>query len=470
MWAGVSDRSRIIDLLRDRLERRTGLAVETRPSALAHFAGGEGMPYRCLADAAVSPTSTEEVSAAVTAAAALGVPVTCYGAGSSLEGQVVPVHGGLVIDTSKMGRVLRVSQESLDCTVQAGVRRKDLNARLRDTGLFFPVDPGADATIGGMVSTRASGTNAVRYGTMKENVLGLTVVLPDGAVVRTGSRARKSAVGYDLTALFVGAEGTLGIVTDVTLKLSPRPSFSLSGCCQFDHLDEALAVVSQALLQGLEPSRIELLDRIQTAACARLCGLDDLREAAMIMYEFAGEGDDVRRRADGFSALCLEEADARTHGFDTPETHARYWGARERCYEAALSLAPGKKNMGTDACVPLDRLAECILKTREMIDNSGLIAPLVGHVGDGNFHLGILFDPGDAAETARAERLCAEVAGLAITMGGACSGEHGIGLHKRHLMRRQHGAALSLMRAIKSAIDPASIMNPGKILPPVNSG
>ncbi|MBO6637879.1 MAG: FAD-binding protein [Roseitalea sp.] len=437
---------------------------------LAQFSGGEGMPYRRIPDAVVAPSSTQGVSAAVAAAAELGIPVTCFGAGSSLEGQVVPIEGGLVIDTSRMGQILRVSAEALDCSVESGVRRKDLNAHLRDTGLFFPVDPGADATIGGMVSTRASGTNAIRYGTMKENVLGLEVVLPDGTVIRTGSRARKASVGYDLTSLFVGSEGTLGIVTEITLKLAPRPAFHLSGFCQFHDLDKALAVVSQTLLQGLEPSRLELLDTVQTGACARFLGLDDLRDAHTILFEFAGEVEDARRRIEAFSSICAEEAGIDVQRFETPEMHSRYWRARERCYEAALSLARGKKNMGTDACAPLDRLAECILKTREKIAASGLTAPLVGHVGDGNFHLGILFDPDDAAETARAEDLCARVGCLAIELGGACSGEHGIGLHKLSLMHRQHDKALDLMRAIKAAIDPASIMNPGKLLPPANIG
>ncbi|MBO6921970.1 FAD-linked oxidase C-terminal domain-containing protein [Boseongicola sp. H5] len=462
--------SEIADTLRDHLERRTGLTVETRPSALEQYAGGEGMPYRRVPDAMVAPSNTQDVSAVVRVAADLGAPVTCFGGGTSLEGQVVPVEGGLVIDTSRMSNVLEVSSEALDCRVQGGIRRKNLNAYLRDTGVFFPVDPGPDATIGGMVSTRASGTNAVRYGTMKENVLGLTVVLADGTVIRTGSRARKASVGYDLTSLFVGSEGTLGVITEVALKLVPRPSSIASGICQFDKLDKALAVVSQTLLLGLEPSRLELLDEVQTVACAAYSRLEELRDASTIFFEFAGNADDVSRRIKAFRDICAQNAGSEARRFDTAEAHSRYWTARERCYEAALSLAPGKKNMGTDACVPLDRLAECILRTKELIAASGLIAPMVGHVGDGNFHLGILFDPEDAEESGRAEQLCRQVSLLAMELGGVCSGEHGIGIHKRSLMDSQHGEALAVMRTIKAALDPASIMNPGKLLPPEGTG
>ncbi|MBC01377.1 MAG: 2-hydroxy-acid oxidase [Rhodobacteraceae bacterium] len=443
----------------------TGVALERRPSVCVQYSSGEGMPFARIPDAVVSPRSTDGVAAVMSLAAAAGVPVTCRGAGTSLEGQVVPVAGGVVLDLSQMNRIVDVSCEALDCIVEAGVTRKSLNAHLRNTGLFFPIDPGADATIGGMVSTRASGTQAVRYGTMKDNVIAVTVVLPDGRVIRTGSRARKSATGYDLTSLFVGAEGTLGVVTEVTLKLAPRPAFQLSGICQIDDLPQALAVISQALMHGLEPSRIELLDAVQTGACARYSRLDALRETNTIMFEFAGDEADVRRRAGEFAAICREEAGVSPVYFETPEIHSLYWGARERCYEAALALAPGKKNMGTDACVPLDRLAECILATKRFIGEAGLTAPLVGHVGDGNFHLGILFDPNDAEETARAEALCERVSMLAIELDGACSGEHGIGLHKRHLLERQHGDALAVMRAVKAALDPAGLMNPGKIFP-----
>lgn len=461
----AKDRLQAIGRVCDLLEQVEGVLVERRPSVCAQFSRGEGMPYARIPDAVIFPDTTKGVSEVVTLAASADVPVTCRGAGTSLEGQVVPVEGGIVLDLSRLNRILNVSPEALDCTVEAGIRRKDLNAHLRDTGLFFPVDPGADASIGGMVSTRASGTQAVRYGTMRENVVSLTAVLADGQVVRTGSRARKSATGYDLTSLFVGAEGTLGIVTEVTLKLSPRPSFLLSGLCQIDSLDAALTVISQTLLLGLEPSRIEFMDVVQTGACASYSRLEGLQATNTIMYEFAGEEADVRRRAGAFAEICREEAAVTPAPFDTPELHSLYWGARERCYEAALSLAPGKKNMGTDACVPLDRLAECIVTTKRLIGEAGLIAPLVGHVGDGNFHLGILFDPEDPDETERAERLCQRVSMLAIDLGGACSGEHGIGMHKRHLMHRQHGDALALMQAIKQTLDPANLMNPGKIFP-----
>lgn len=454
-----------VDDLCGRLGPVEGVAVERSPSLCAQYAGGEGIHLARVPEAVIFPETTEAVSRIMTQAAAAGVPVTCRGAGTSLEGQVVPAEGGVVLDLTRMNRVLHVAPEALDCTVEAGIRRKELNSRLRDTGLFFPIDPGADATIGGMVSTRASGTQAVRYGTMKDNVVALTVVLADGRIVRTGSRARKSATGYDLTSLFVGAEGTLGVVTEVTLRLSPRPSFQTSGICQMDDLEAGLSVISHTLLMGLQPSRIEFLDAVQTAACIGYSRLDGLRPTNTIMYEFAGEEEDVRRRAEAFAAICREEAGVDPQPFDTPESHARHWGARECCYEAVLSLAPGKRNMGTDACVPLDRLAECIVRTKRLVEEASLTAPLVGHVGDGNFHLGILFDPEDGEETARAERLCEQVSMLAIELGGSCSGEHGIGLHKRHLMRRQHGEALSLMQAIKHSLDPANLMNPGKIFP-----
>jgi D-lactate dehydrogenase (cytochrome) len=389
---------------------------------------GEGLADAALPDIVVFPHTNDEVASIVRICHAAHIPVIAFGVGTSLEGHVAALYGGVCIDLSQMNRVLEVNDADLDCRVQAGVTREQLNAELKGTGLFFPIDPGANATLGGMASTRASGTNAVRYGTMRGNVLGLTVVTADGRIVHTGSRARKSSAGYDLTRLFVGSEGTLGIITEVQLRLYGIPESISAAVCQFPDLKSAVDSVIVAMQLGIPVARIELLDDVQMDACIRYSQLT----------EFAAK----------------------------PKERSRLWKARHNAYYAALALAPGKQGFATDACVPISRLTDCVLETQADVAATGLVAPIVGHVGDGNFHLVILFDPADAGERSRAEALAARVSMRAIAMGGTCTGEHGIGVHKLAALEAEHGDAIWLMQAIKRALDPRNILNPGKTVPP----
>lgn len=415
-------------------------------------------------DAVAFPNSTEEVSAIVKLCAAHNVPVIPFGAGTSLEGQVTAVHGGVAIDMSGMAAVVRVSAEDLDCTVQAGITRKTLNAYLRDTGLFMPVDPGADASIGGMVSTRASGTNAVRYGTIRENVLGLTVVLADGTIIKTGGRARKSAAGYDLTHLIIGAEGTLGVVTEVTLRLHGIPEETGAAMCSFATVDDAVATVIETIQSGIPVARIELLDAAMVRACNSYSHLT-LPEQPMLFLEFHGTAASVAEQSTRVAELAQGNGGGEFEWSTKAEERTRLWEARHNAYYAALSLAPGKKGFTTDICVPVSRLADVIGQTRDDVESSELTAPLVGHVGDGNFHLILLVDPDDPAELAAAKALHARLVNRALDAGGTCTGEHGIGLGKRDFLVREHGDAIDAMRALKRALDPQNIMNPGKMLP-----
>jgi D-lactate dehydrogenase (cytochrome) len=364
-----------------------------------------------------------------------------------------------------MNRVLEVNVEDLDCRVQAGVTREQLNAELKGTGLFFPIDPGADATIGGMAATRASGTNAVRYGTMRENVLGLTVVTAEGRIVRTGGRARKSASGYDLTRLFVGAEGTLGVMTEIQLRLYGVPEAIAAAVCQFPTLANAVNTVIAAMQTGIPVARIELLDEVQMDACIRYSKLDDLAAKPTLFFEFHGSPAGVREHSEAMQAISDEFGGSAYRWATQPEERTRLWKARHAAYYAALALKPGAMGFATDACVPISRLADCILETKVDIEASGLVAPIVGHVGDGNFHLVVLFDPKDAGQRERAESLAKAVSLRAIAMGGTCTGEHGIGWHKLDVLAREHGEAIDLMRAVKRALDPLNIMNPGKTVP-----
>ena len=426
---------------------------------------GEGYAAVGMPDAVVFAETTDEVSALLKLCSAARVPVVPFGAGSSLEGHVAAVHGGVSLDLTRMNRILQVSAEALDCRVEAGVTRERLNSDLRAEGLFFSVDPGADATIGGMAATRASGTNAMRYGTMRENVLGLTVVTPAGEIIRSGGRARKSSAGLDLTRLYVGSEGTLGVITEVQLRLQGLPEAMVVATCQFDRFEDAVGTVTTALQSGLRIARIELLDEVQIRGCIGYSKIEGFDEKPTLFFEFHGSQSGVREDASAMEELALAFGASRFRHAERPEERTRLWKARHNCYHASKWLAPGKDNMGTDACVPLSEFAACITETKEDVRRSGLIAPLVGHVGDGNFHLGIMHDPNDADETARADALAARVSERAIRYGGTCSGEHGIGLHKRQYMAAEHGAALDVMRAIKQALDPLNIMNPGKMLP-----
>lgn len=413
-------------------------------------------------DVVVFPQSTEEVSAIAKVAAEYGAPVIPFGVGTSLEGHVAALEGGISIDMGRMNKVLEVNAEDLDVKVQAGVTRKQLNAYIKDQGLFFPIDPGADATIGGMTATRASGTNAVRYGTMRENVLGLTVVLADGRIIQTGGRSRKSAAGYDLTRLFVGSEGTLGIITEIRLRLYGVPEAMAAAVANFPDIGSAVNTVIRIIQSGIPVARIELLDEVQVDAINRYSKLA-YPPRPTLFFEFHGTEAGVTEQ----SAMAREiGADFGMSDFVwsvKPEERSKLWQARHDAYYAGLALRPGAKGCPTDVCVPISRLAACILETKADVAASGLLAPLVGHVGDGNFHLNILVDPTDAAELGRVHALTERLAHRAIAMGGTCTGEHGIGSGKIAFLEAEHGSAVAVMRQLKATLDPDNRMNPGKI-------
>lgn len=407
--------------------------------------------------------STDEVAAVIALASRHEVPVIPYGAGSSLEGHLLAVQGGVSIDLSRMNRVLRVNAEDLTVTVQAGVTRMQLNREIKDTGLFFPIDPGADATIGGMCATRASGTNAVRYGTMRENALALTVVTASGEVIRTGTRARKSSAGYDLTRLFVGSEGTLGVMTEVTLRLYPLPEAVSAAICSFPSIDAAVRTTIGIIQLGVPIARCELLD----ANAIRAVNAHDrlgLREAPMLLMEFHGSEAGVREQAETVQEFAREHGGADFQWATTPEERTRLWTARHHAYLSGLQTRPGCRAVTTDTCVPISRLADCINETVAEVDSSGLPYFIVGHVGDGNFHVAYLIDPARPDERALAERLSEQLVSRALRMEGTCTGEHGIGLHKMGFLLDEAGAGtVELMRAVKRALDPKNVMNPGKI-------
>ncbi len=414
-------------------------------------------------EAVVFAQSNEDVAAVVALAAEHGVPVIPFGVGSSLEGHLLAVQGGVSIDLSRMNRVLRVNAEDQTVTVQAGVTRMQLNREIKDTGLFFPIDPGADATLGGMTATRASGTNAVRYGTMRENVLGLTVITAGGRTVRTGTRARKSSAGYDLTRLFVGSEGTLGVMTEITLRLYPIPESITAAVCSFPSIDAAVQTTIQIIQLGIPIARVELLD----AHTVRAVNAHDkltLREAPMLLMEFHGSPSSTAEQAQMVQDIANEFGGQAFEWASTPEERTRLWTARHHAYFAALQTKPGCRSVTTDTCVPISRLAECINATVAEADAAGLPYFLVGHVGDGNFHMGYLIDPAKPEERATAERLNAQLVARALALEGTCTGEHGIGLHKQGFLVDEAGEdAIDLMRAIKRALDPQDILNPGKI-------
>ena len=426
---------------------------------------GEGLPDCAMPDAVAFAQTTGEVAAIAAICNETRTPLIPFGAGSSLEGHVVPLHGGVALDLSGMTKIIAVNAESMDCRVEAGVTKEQLNTELRSSGLFFPVDPGAHATLGGMAATRASGTNAVRYGTMREVTLGLTVVTPDGRIIRTGGRARKSSAGLDLTRLYVGSEGTLGIITEIALKLSGIPETIASAVCQFPDMESAVGTVIAALQVGIGVARIELADQIQMRACIRYSKLDEFRELPTLFFEFHGTPAVVAEQTETMQSLASEFGGSGFQFANKPEERSRLWTARHNAYFANVALIPGYKLIGTDACVPISELAACIEATQKDIEESGMVAPLVGHVGDGNFHLAILFDPDKHEERRKAEALASRVSLRAIEFGGTCTGEHGIGIGKIRYMETEHGDALDVMRAIKAALDPNGIMNPGKMLP-----
>ncbi len=414
-------------------------------------------------EAVVFCETTEEVAAVVALAHDHAVPVIPFGVGSSLEGQVLAVQGGVCIDLSRMNRVLRVNAEDLTVTVQAGVTRMQLNREIKDTGLFFPVDPGADATLGGMSATRASGTNAVRYGTMRENVLGLTVVAASGEILRTGTRARKSSAGYDLTRLFVGSEGTLGVMTEVTLRLFPLPEAVSAAVCHFASVGDAVATTIQIIQSGVPIARCELLDAHAVRA-VNLHSKLTLREAPMLLMEFHGSPGGVQEQSVVVQDIAREHGGEDFQWATTPEERTRLWTARHHAYFAGMQSRPGCRTVTTDTCVPISRLADCVTETVAEADAAGLPYYIVGHVGDGNFHVAYLIDPALPAERELAERLNHQLVQRALRMEGTCSGEHGVGLHKQGFLVDEAGAgAVAMMRTLKRALDPKNIMNPGKI-------
>ena len=415
-------------------------------------------------DAVVFPQATEDVQEVVRLAAAHRVPVIAFGTGTSLEGQVNAPRGGISLDFRDMHRVLAVHAEDLDCVIEPGITRKALNEYLRDRGLFFPLDPGADASLGGMAATRCSGTNAVRYGTMKDNVLALKAVLADGAVMSTGRRAKKSSAGYDLTRLLVGAEGTLGIITELTLKLSGIPEAIASGVCPFPSVEAACNATILTIQSGIPVARIELLDALQVRACNAYSKLS-LAESPMLFLEFHGTDAGVAEQSQRFGEIARDFGGGPFDWATRAEDRSRLWQARHDAYWAACRLRPGTKALSSDVCVPISRLAECVTATQEDAAASHFIAPIVGHVGDGNFHMLLMIDTGDSAEVKRAEDLLERLVERALAMDGTCTGEHGIGQGKMKYMQAEYGEpALAAMRAIKKALDPLDILNPGKIV------
>jgi D-lactate dehydrogenase (cytochrome) len=447
------------------LAARFGTALSTNPGVREAHGRGEGMSDAAAPDAVLFARSTAEVADAVAICAAHGLPVIPHGAGTSLEGQLLALEGGLSLDLTGMDRILAVHADDLDCHVEAGVTREALNAHLRDSGLFFPLDPGANATLGGMAATRASGTNAVRYGTMREVVLGLTVVTPQGEVIHTGGRARKSAAGYDLTRLYVGSEGTLGVITELRLRLFGIPETIASAVVQFAGIEGAVTTVTQTLQMGVPVARIELLDALQMRASIRWSKLEGLAEAPTLFLEFHGSPASVAEQVETVRALAEANGGGAFQWADTAEARNRLWKARHEGYHAARALAPGKAAFATDACVPIAALGAAIAEATARAGALGLLAPVIGHVGDGNFHMLVLHDPADPAELARAEALTEAVSAIALAHGGTITGEHGVGVHKLGKMPAEHGAALGVMAAIKRALDPQGIMNPGKTVP-----
>ena len=447
-----------IDKLRDRFGERLSTSTGVRD----HHSKDESWHHPHRPDAVVFPNSTEEVADIVKICAAHKTPVVAYGTGTSLEGNVIPHQGGVVVDLANMNKVLRVNAEDLDVTVQARVTRKELNAFIRDQGLFFPIDPGADASLGGMAATRASGTNAVRYGTMRENVLALTVVLADGRIIRTSRRSRKSAAGYDLTRLFVGSEGTLGIITEVTLRLYGIPEAMAAAVCSFESIEGAVNTVIQTIQLGIPVARIELLDDVQMDSVNKFSKLSYPVKDTLFV-EFHGTEAGVKEQAEMVQSIAAEHGGGEFKWATKTEERTALWTARHDVTYANKALRPGCEIWATDVCVPISKLAECILETKKDLKQSFLTAPLVGHVGDGNFHLGFLINRDDPKELAEAERLNDRLVMRALAMDGTCTGEHGIGLGKQKFLVAEHGEAVSVMREIKRALDPQNIMNPGKI-------
>ncbi|MBN2905664.1 MAG: FAD-binding protein [Rhodobacteraceae bacterium] len=445
------------------LEKILGDRLSRSKSDLALHGRNETYFPALPPDAVAYPETTREVAEIVRVCAAEGVPLVGWGAGTSLEGHALAAHGGVTVDFSRMNRVLSVHPEDMDVVVQPGLTREELNRELRATGLFFPVDPGANASLGGMASTRASGTTAVRYGTMRDNVLGLEVVLADGRVIRTGTRARKSAAGYDLTGLFVGAEGTLGLITELTLKLQGQPEAVSAAICAFDAIGPAVETVIQTIQMGIPMARIEFVDGATAAAFNAYAGAD-MPEQPHLMVEFHGSDTGVAEQAENFGMLVAENGGKGFQWSARPEERNALWTLRHNAYYACLGLRPGATALVTDLCVPISRLAEAVEETRADIARATIPGPILGHVGDGNFHAILLVEPGNAAELDEAKALSHRMVERALHLGGTVTGEHGIGMGKLGYMEAEHGAAWDVMGQIKHALDPQGLMNPGKLV------
>ncbi len=433
--------------------------------AVREHHGKDESPYpNMLPDAVVFAQSTEEVLVVVRLCNAYGVPLIPFGAGSSLEGHVLALEGGVTLDLSGMNEIVSFNPEDLLVSVQPGITRKQLNERLRDSGLFFPIDPGADASLGGMASTRASGTNAVKYGTMRENVVSLTVVTAQGKVVRTSSLARKSSAGYDLTRLFVGSEGTLGIITEVTVRLYPQPEAVSAAVCNFPSVNDAVQCVIQTIQLGVPVARVELMDKAAVVASNRYSKLT-LKETPLLLFEFHGSAAGVQEQAQTVQEIASQHGGMDFAWAERPEDRNRLWTARHNAYFAGLQLRPGCKASTTDVCVPISRLADCINETTEDLARASFPTTIVGHVGDGNFHVLMMLDPDSETEWDESEQVNRRMVRRAIDAGGTCTGEHGVGMHKMQFLVEEHGQdALDLMRALKRAFDPNNILNPGKVI------
>ncbi len=445
------------------LEALLGARLSTSRAVRDHHGRDESIFAAMPPDAVAFARSTDEVARIVKLCSLHRVPLVPYGAGSSLEGHTLAAQGGLTLNLQQMDKVLAIHADDQCATVQPGVTRKALNAALRDTGLFFPVDPGADATIGGMCATRASGTNAVRYGTMRENVLNLTVVTADGEIITTARRAKKSAAGYDLTRLFIGSEGTLGVIVEATVRLHPLPQSVMAAVCAFPDIHSAVDVVCQTIQSGVPIARCEFVD---STAVRALNGYSKtgLPEQPHLFFEFHGSEAGVQEQVETVQALVQDGGGAQFQWSGTPEERTRLWEARHNVYFAALQLRPGCRSVVTDVCVPISHLAECVTLTAKDLEHSGVLAPIVGHVGDGNFHVQMLVDADAPDEVAAAEHINARLVHRALAMGGTSTGEHGVGLHKQDFLIDELGpAAVALMRQIKQAMDPHNLMNPGKV-------
>lgn len=436
----------------------------TAPAMREHHGRDESSYDPMPPDAVVFAQTTEEVAQAVQLCAGYDVPIIPYGAGTSLEGHVLALRGGVTIDLSQMNTVLAVHAEDLTATVQAGVTRKQLNQEIKDTGLFFPIDPGADASLGGMAATRASGTNAVRYGTMRENTLALTVVTADGRIIKTGTRAKKSSAGYDLTRIFVGSEGTLGIITELTVRLYPQPEAVSAAVCSFPGTAEAVNTVIQTIQLGVPVARVEFLDENGVRSINAYDKMH-LPVQPLLLFEFHGSEAGVQEQAQLVQQIAAEHNAIGFEWATKPEERSRLWAARHNAYFAMLQMRPGGRAITTDCCVPISRLAECILDTKADCEKNGMIYSIIGHVGDGNFHVLMMIDPHDPQDVAKADGVNARMVARALSMDGTCTGEHGVGLHKMDFLVQEHGSdAIETMRVLKHAFDPKNILNPGKIL------